>query len=91
MRGSRWRRVNAPRDHRWARHRLPAFLDGELPSRQRRRLDQHRALCPHCRRVLRTLDALLGVLPELRVNEDEALGVAKRTLAVVGARLAQGK
>lgn len=84
---STWRRLNARRDHRWARTRLPAFVDNELPSRQQRRLAQHEELCPDCRRVVRTLGALSLVLPSLRLAPQAALDVAERTLARVQARI----
>lgn len=89
MRISSWRRLNAARDHRWARGRLPAYVDGELPPYQRRRLAQHEELCAECRRVVRTLEALLVVLPSLQLPPQTALEVAERTAARVRALIGE--
>ncbi|HKH13707.1 MAG TPA: zf-HC2 domain-containing protein [Solirubrobacterales bacterium] len=84
MRVSTWRRLNARRDHRWARRRIPYYVDRELASRQRRRLYQHERLCRECRHVIRTLGALQRMLPSLRPQAE----VAERTATIVGARIA---
>jgi len=84
MRVSTWRRLNARRDHHWARRRIPFYVDRELPSRQRRRLYQHEQLCRECRHVIRTLGALQRMLPSLRRDS----GVAERTADIVGDRIA---
>jgi len=81
---STWRRLNAQRDHHWARSRIPFYVDRELPSRQRRRLYQHEQLCRECRQMIRTLSALQTMLPRLRPRPE----VAERTAAIVGARIA---
>jgi anti-sigma factor RsiW len=50
------------RDHRWAPDRMSDYLDGELATRARRRMERHLSECEECRRLLqglrRTLDAL---------------------------------
>ncbi len=79
MTASTWRRLNRDRDHRWVQDRISDYLDGELPRRQRRRLAEHEDLCPECERLIRTLEALLRVLPTLRIPPSAALGVAERT------------
>lgn len=89
MKVSLWRRMNAGRDHRWARPRMSAYLEGELPARQQRRLGQHEDLCPECWRTLRTLDALLRLLPTLRVPPQTTLDVAQRTAAQARARIGE--
>ncbi|MFN8162145.1 MAG: zf-HC2 domain-containing protein [Solirubrobacterales bacterium] len=89
MRISGWRRMNAARDHRWARPRMSAYLEGELAPRQHRRLAQHLSLCPDCWRALRTLDALLRVLPTLRVPPRSTVEVVRRTAAQARARVGE--
>ena len=89
MRISRWRRMSAGRDHRWARPRMSAYLEGGLPARQHRRLAQHEELCPECWRMLRTLDALLRILPILRVPPQTTVDVVQRTAAQARARIGE--
>src|SRR3990172_1824170 len=53
--------------HREILPRLVAFHDGALDSLQAREIEDHLALCPHCRRKLddwRNLDRALLALPE---------------------------
>jgi Putative zinc-finger len=64
-----WRKLNAPRDHRWAMPRFSRFLEDDLPPRQKRRLEEHRSICPECRRALESLKKLLAALPRLRDDE----------------------
>ncbi|MGI8461786.1 MAG: zf-HC2 domain-containing protein [Solirubrobacterales bacterium] len=87
MAATPWRRLNADRDHRWARPRLSAYIEDELPARQRRRLAAHEELCPDCARMVATLDALLRILPSLSLAPNAALGVAEETAERVGARI----
>jgi len=44
---------------------MSAYLDGELPASARERVQHHIRDCPECRRVLRGLQRMLGVLPGL--------------------------
>jgi len=47
---------------------MSAYLDGELASRARDRMQRHTGECPECRGVLNTLRRMLGrlgVLPPL--------------------------
>jgi anti-sigma factor RsiW len=66
------------RDHRWAPGRMSAFLDGELATEGRIRMERHVGECIECRRLLaglrRVLDALHS-LPTLAVEAD-AVGLA---------------
>lgn len=82
-----WRRITAGVDHRWAQPRLSAYLDGELPPRQARRLRGHASICPECGRALRRLAALLRSLPLLRNREPGAESVADRTADAVRRRI----
>ena len=81
-----WRRLNARRDHRWAQPRLSDYVEGELPVRQRRRLERHEGLCPECRRAIRALKKLLQTLPGLRPETGTA-DVAERTARAVRDRI----
>lgn len=84
-----WRRINAGRDHRWAQSRISEYVDGELSERRRRRLAGHREVCPDCERMVVTLEALLGMLPGLRLPPDAAFAIAERTAERVAARLGE--
>jgi anti-sigma factor RsiW len=55
-------RARFTRDHRWAPGRMSAYLDGELGSRARDRLERHCAECPECRGVLHGLQRMLALL-----------------------------
>ena len=60
-----WRKINAPRDHRWAASRFSAYVEGELSPQQDSRLRAHEGICPECRRAIRTLKSLLRALRQL--------------------------
>ena len=87
MLATAWRRINVRRDHRWAAPHLSEYLEGDLPSRQLRRLEAHEELCPDCARLLDTLRALLLILPTLRLPPEVALQVANVTTERVRARI----
>jgi anti-sigma factor RsiW len=53
------------RDHRWARARMSAYLDGELALSRRDRMKPHLAECPECRRLLAALRKLVDGLQRL--------------------------
>jgi predicted anti-sigma-YlaC factor YlaD len=55
------------RDHAWTQAHLSDWLDGELQSGERARVDEHVHLCPECRRVLESLRRTVQALMELRV------------------------
>lgn len=82
-----WRRLSARRDHRWAQRRISDYVDRELAPRQQRRLGAHRELCPDCARLIATLEALLAILPTLRLPPETAFEIADRTAERVVARL----
>lgn len=54
--------VRFRRDHRWAPAHMSAYLDNELLSRAKARMERHTAECPECRGVLHSLRRMLGVL-----------------------------
>ena len=68
MNGGPIRRWMFMRQHRWTAARLSDYLDGELPPRDRERVEQHTGMCPECSRVLamlrRTLRELMGLRDE---------------------------
>lgn len=53
------------REHNWTHAHLSAYLDQELSDSERERLEDHLSICPHCRRVLRTLRRTLEKLMDL--------------------------
>jgi anti-sigma factor RsiW len=53
------------RDHRWAPDRMSDYVDGELASSGRARMDHHLAECDECRRLLAGLRRTLDVLNRL--------------------------
>lgn len=56
------------REHTWTHAHLSDYLDEDLSPRERERVEQHVGVCPHCRRVLRTLRRTLESLMELPVE-----------------------
>jgi len=68
------------REHRWTHAHLSDYLDDELAPRERERVEEHVGICPHCRRVLRTLRRTLESLMELPVEPRPGLadGVIRR-------------
>jgi anti-sigma factor RsiW len=81
-----WGRLNARRDHHWAASRFSAYVEGELPARQQRRLARHEGICPECRRAIRQLRKLLKTLPGLR-TEKAPSDIAERTARSVRERI----
>jgi anti-sigma factor RsiW len=49
-------------DHRWTSRRVSAYLDGELVSRSRARIESHVGECPECARLLRGMRRMLELL-----------------------------
>jgi anti-sigma factor RsiW len=53
------------REHTWTHAHLSEYLDQQLSDGERERLEAHLSICPHCRRVLRTLrrtlESLMGL------------------------------
>jgi anti-sigma factor RsiW len=56
------------REHNWTHAHLSDYLDEDLSADERERVEQHVGVCPHCRRVLRTLRRTLESLMELPVE-----------------------
>jgi anti-sigma factor RsiW len=54
------------REHDWTHAHLSEYLDQELSDEERERIEDHVSMCPHCRRVLRTLRRTLEHLMDLR-------------------------
>jgi anti-sigma factor RsiW len=50
-------------DHEWSQRHLSHYVEGDLRSRARRRLDKHAAECPECSRGIRAIKALLRLIP----------------------------
>lgn len=61
------------RDHHWTQAHLSDYLDGDLRSNERRRVEDHVHWCPECRRVLETLRDTLKGLMNLRATPDESV------------------
>lgn len=59
------------RDHRWARARLSAYVDDELPEADRRRLAHHAEICPECGPLLRALTVTVFRLRQLGLRRRE--------------------
>jgi anti-sigma factor RsiW len=81
-----WGKLNARRDHRWAQSRLSAYVESDLPGRQRRRLARHEGICPECRHAIRQLRKLLKTLPGLRAEKGPS-DIAERTARSVRERI----
>jgi anti-sigma factor RsiW len=58
-------RVRRKRDHRWALSRMSDYLDDELDSSRRRRMQRHIKECPECHRLLTVLRRMVGALHRL--------------------------
>jgi Putative zinc-finger len=70
------RRIRDRRDHRWSQRRMSAYIDGDLPPRQQRRLEAHARLCPDCGPLRRSLTILVWELRELGRNRPAGATVA---------------
>jgi anti-sigma factor RsiW len=75
-------------DHRWAPARMSDYLDTELSSGRRQRLERHLAECEECRRMLAGLRALLGALHGLPAAGSGAVD-GERIAASVRLRLGE--
>lgn len=73
-------------EHRWTQRHLSEYVDGELASGERHRIEHHVGRCPECRRVLDTLKRTLAGLMGLR--EDQDSGIAD---SVIGRLRAEGE
>ena len=68
------------REHDWTHAHLSDYLDEDLSTHERERVEDHVSVCPHCRRVLRTLRRTLEGLVDLPVEPRPRLadGVIER-------------
>ena len=71
-------------DHRWAPDHMSEYLDGDLASTRRGRMERHIGECRDCRTVLGELRLMIGRLGRLPSPEG---GDAVRIAAAVGMRL----
>jgi anti-sigma factor RsiW len=53
------------REHDWTHAHLSDYVDQDLSDGERERIEDHLSMCPHCRRVLRTLRRTLEGLMDL--------------------------
>jgi anti-sigma factor RsiW len=58
------------REHRWTHAHLSAYLEEQLTSEERDRVEAHASICPSCTRVLQTLRRMLDGLPMLRARPE---------------------
>ena len=72
-------------DHRWSQQHLSHYVEGELRSRARRRLDRHARDCVECGRGIRAMRALVyavqgldGLAGRPRARDDLRPGPAGR-------------
>jgi anti-sigma factor RsiW len=65
-----WQRHRFMREHRWTHAHLSAYLDGELITTDRERVDAHVGLCPECRRILARLRRTIAALMDMRSDAD---------------------
>jgi anti-sigma factor RsiW len=52
-------------DHQWSQQHLSHYVEGDLGRRARRRLDRHAEDCADCGRGVRSMRALLRLIPGL--------------------------
>jgi anti-sigma factor RsiW len=83
-----WHRVRFKRDHRWAPGHMSEYLDDELGSSWRRRMQRHVKECPECYRLLTMLRRMVGALHRLppSVGDADALRIAASVRRRLGER-----
>ena len=64
------------RNHLWARRHMSEYLDGELETRDRERVERHVHICPSCHRLLATLRKTLEGLNALGAQPLPSDGIA---------------
>lgn len=69
MIGDFLRRQAFMRDHRWTRSHMSPYIDRELDSRDRARVERHTEICPECRRALAALRRTVQALRRLGIDE----------------------
>jgi len=73
---SLWHELRFRRDHRWTPPHMSDYLDADLRSQARARLERHTAECPECRGVLDDLRYMLTLLQSTTLPEPVANGPA---------------
>jgi anti-sigma factor RsiW len=73
---SLWFQLRFRRDHRWTPRHMSAYLDSDLSTWARARLERHAAECPECRGVLGDLGKMLSLLRDAPAPEPIADGPA---------------
>jgi anti-sigma factor RsiW len=71
-----WHELRFRREHRWTPPQMSAYLDSDLRSHARARLEHHTAECPECRSVLEDLRQMLALLQRAPAPEPVADGPA---------------
>jgi anti-sigma factor RsiW len=85
--GNVFYRARFASDHRWTPGRMSAYVDGEMGSRRRRRLERHIQECEECRRILAGLREMLDALH--RVRPPTGVAASNRVAAAVRLRLGE--
>jgi anti-sigma factor RsiW len=72
--------VRFKREHRWTHAHLSDYLDGQLGPEERKRVEAHARICPHCSRILATLRRMLEGLHMLEARPETGIsdGVIER-------------
>lgn len=83
--GSLFYRARFSWEHRWTPGHVSAYVDGELGSRGRLRLERHVGECEECRLLLVGLREMLDALR--RLPAPSGVGEPDRLAAAVRARL----
>jgi anti-sigma factor RsiW len=65
------------RDHRWTPRHMSSYLDGDLASQARARLERHTGECAECRGVLHSLRRMLVRLHNLPTSAHAASDLAQ--------------
>jgi hypothetical protein len=55
-------------DHRWTQRRMSGYIDEDMTTRQRARLEAHASICPECGPLLRGLIWMVHALHGLRAD-----------------------
>ncbi len=69
------------RDHRFTRTQASAYLDGELGSEDRGRIESHTHMCPPCARFMAGLRRMVSALGTLRGTEVARVNVSDGVLS----------
>jgi anti-sigma factor RsiW len=75
------------RDHRWAPPHMSDYLDGDMPTARRVRMERHVEVCLECRTVLAELRLVIDRLHRMPAPADG--GGASQIAAAVRVRLSR--